>query len=59
MYANVKFTSLNINIKIFCLTEWVNLTPKYTTASNYDNLEKGLKFDNSLKLVSSLFDVVG
>lgn len=51
MYENVRFTSLNVDIEIFCLTEWVNVSPKHTITSNYGNLEKGLKFGNSFKLL--------
>lgn len=51
MYENVRFMSLNVDTEIFCLTEWVNVSPKHTITSNYGNLEKGLKFGNSFKLL--------
>lgn len=43
MYKNVRFTSLNVSIEIFCIIKWVNLIPKHTITSKYNNLEKGLK----------------
>lgn len=47
----MRFTSINVNIEIFCLTELVNMILKYTVTNNYDDFEKYLKFGYSLNLV--------